>query len=240
MISNPPQKTPPSPLLCIDTSAQFCTVGVVDTAHNNTVLSQIQTPMDRGHAEHIMPHITDCLTQANLTVSQLGGVAVTVGAGTFTGIRIAIATAQGLCLPHKIPCIGVSVAHALITHTQGQNVLIVGETKRPDFYIAPYLNGTLGNDQSLTADQIIAQYYTNTTTPPNIMGNGAERLYETLSQTLPTPPKIIPTVPALSVIDIATSAIINPLPATPLYARSPDVQPPKSGIIPQNIPKNTP
>ena len=242
-------------ILCIDTSADFCTVGIVTvpvvptletpiskviTSDMLTVLSELQTPMNRGHAEHIMPHIAQCLDRAEMTMPDISSVVVTVGAGAFTGIRIGLATAKGLCLPHKIPCIGVGVSHALSPYVGCKDALIILETKRTDYYVAPYIDGVVQRDMALEFDDVvdyISHYEKADGKILPVMGSGADRFVDTWREQMPTktPPFVVPCPTTLSVIDMGISALKNPLSPVPIYVRAPHVQPPKSGLVPPNV-----
>ena len=235
-------------LLCMDTSSDCCTVGLVSyspsnnpsegayTAHDITVMAETATPLMRGHAEHIMPAIANILKLTNTDVASLDGVAATVGPGAFTGIRIALATAKGLCLPHNIPCIGVCNAHAVIMgaiteQKDRQNYTVIIESKRTDYYLSTYANGVITGHQSLCfADAV---YSINPKTP--ITGDGVGRFIKHWQDEMPDtpPPPVLPYTEPLTVTDIAISAITAPLPPVPIYVRPPDVQPPKSGLVAQ-------
>ena len=240
----------PYTLLCMDTSGAFCTVGIVSytprensaddlyTPHDIRVLAETTTPMTRGHAEHIMPAIVNILKLTNTPVADLAGVAATVGPGTFTGIRIGLATAKGLCLPHKIPCIGVDNAHAMVGGASDMDACtVIGETKRTDYYVSRYENGAIVNHQSLCFDDVVSMINAPTSiTSVPIMGDGVERFIQQWHGEYPNtpPPPVLAYTPPLGVVDIAISALNAPLPPAPLYVRPPDVQPPKSGLVAQH------
>ena len=241
---------PTKTLLCMDTSGAFCTVGMVSyapldgvySANTIKVLAETVMPMARGHAEHIMPAIVNILKLTHHHVADLDGVAATVGPGTFTGIRIALSTAKGLCLPHKIPCIGVDNAHAIIGEAIAQqahldNCLVISDTKRADYYVSTYQNGRIVGHQSLCFEDVVPLL----DTPMSITGDGVDRFMaqwtEQMGQDIypnTSPPIALPYTAPLSVTAIAVSALNNPLPPTPLYVRAPDVQPPKSGLVAQH------
>lgn len=69
--------------------------------------------MPRGQAERLMPMVQDVLHDTGLSKSDLGAIAVGIGPGNFTGLRIAVAAARGLALALRIPAIGVSAFEAL-------------------------------------------------------------------------------------------------------------------------------
>src|SRR5580704_19398348 len=69
--------------------------------------------MVRGHAEAIMPLVATVMSTANVEFSELDRIAVTVGPGSFTGLRVGIAAARGLALAAGKPAVGLSTLAAL-------------------------------------------------------------------------------------------------------------------------------
>ena len=97
-------------ILALDTCLHACAGAVV---RDGAVLSKIVEPMQRGHQERIALMTSELMAAANLTFSDLDRVAVTVGPGSFTGLRIGLAFAKGLGVALDIPCVGVGVLDAL-------------------------------------------------------------------------------------------------------------------------------
>lgn len=95
-------------LLAFDTTTATCSVAV----YCDGKYTELQDDSDNGHAERLMPMIQNALQEAQLERQALEGVIVSVGPGSFTGIRIGIATALGLCSALDIPCFGVSSLRA--------------------------------------------------------------------------------------------------------------------------------
>lgn len=67
----------------------------------------------RGHAEFLAPAIDFCLTRAGVTMSAVAGVAVSLGPGLFTGMRVGIATAQALAHARQLPVVGLNALDLL-------------------------------------------------------------------------------------------------------------------------------
>ena len=98
-------------ILAIDTSASFCSACIY-CGETGTLLSKKTTDIGRGHAELLMDHIEACFEDANLKKSEIDRIAVTVGPGSFTGVRVGLAAAKGLCMGLGIPLIAVSTLEA--------------------------------------------------------------------------------------------------------------------------------
>ncbi len=74
---------------------------------------EMRLPDDQESASVLVPALEELLSHRGATAQDLVAVAVSVGPGSFTGIRVGLATAQGLCLPSQLPAFGVSTLDAL-------------------------------------------------------------------------------------------------------------------------------
>lgn len=103
-------------ILAIDTSATLCAACVYDAAERGRAVRDL----GKGHAEHLMAVIDEALDKAGATFASLGAVAVCVGPGSFTGIRVGVSAARGLALALGIPAIGVTTLEALAFEARGR------------------------------------------------------------------------------------------------------------------------
>ncbi|HZP70222.1 MAG TPA: tRNA (adenosine(37)-N6)-threonylcarbamoyltransferase complex dimerization subunit type 1 TsaB [Pseudolabrys sp.] len=94
-------------VLAIDTALEACSVAVLDTERADAGACE-SLPMQRGHAEALMPLIAQVLQRAQLDFSAIDRVAVTTGPGSFTGLRVGIAAARGIALAAGKPAIGLT------------------------------------------------------------------------------------------------------------------------------------
>ncbi len=92
-------------ILGIDTSGHHCAVGVLSADGHITARHE---NMSKGQAERLLPLTQEVLDQSGHTWSDLAALAVGVGPGNFTGIRIAVSTIRGLSLGLGVPAIGIS------------------------------------------------------------------------------------------------------------------------------------
>ena len=76
-------------VLALDTALDACAAGVLDTDRRDLLASETM-PMTRGHAEALMPLIARVMDEAEIEFRDLGRIAVTVGPGSFTGLRVGI------------------------------------------------------------------------------------------------------------------------------------------------------
>lgn len=94
-------------ILAIDTSCGACAAAVYD-GQARAALSQRCLPMAHGHAEALAPMVESVVGEVEGGLASLGVIAVAVGPGSFTGIRIGLAMARAMGLTLGIPVVGVS------------------------------------------------------------------------------------------------------------------------------------
>jgi tRNA threonylcarbamoyladenosine biosynthesis protein TsaB len=94
-------------LLAIDTSRGACSAAVYD-GETRVTLARDSVPMQRGHAEALAPIVKRLLAEVEGGASSLDKIAVAVGPGSFTGLRIGVAMARAIALTLEIPVVGVS------------------------------------------------------------------------------------------------------------------------------------
>lgn len=98
-------------ILAIDTALGACSACVLDAGEPEPVAIE-QTAMERGHAEALMPMIERVMAKVEGGFSSLDRVAVTIGPGSYTGLRVGISAARGIALAAGIPAIGISTLAA--------------------------------------------------------------------------------------------------------------------------------
>jgi tRNA threonylcarbamoyladenosine biosynthesis protein TsaB len=108
-------------ILGIDTATAAASVALVEDGNliaeeiqsNSGKLSTGTVAQPRGnHAEIVLPLIQSILTKARVAVADLSGIAVSIGPGSFTGLRVGLATAKGIAYECGLPLVGVSTLHA--------------------------------------------------------------------------------------------------------------------------------
>src|SRR6185437_8239338 len=120
-------------VLAFDCSGASCSAAVVI---DDRPVAQRFVSMERGHAETLLPMIETVLREAALTPAALDLLAVTVGPGSFTGLRIGLAAARGLALARKLPAIGLPSFDAVkIDDPVGQPLFIALERKRAELFL---------------------------------------------------------------------------------------------------------
>lgn len=97
-------------LLALDTSTFIGTVAVV---RDGELLSEWSASVRATHGETLLPHVARAVELAGISLSQVDAFAVGLGPGSFTGVRIGVATAKGLALAEQKPLVGVDTLRVL-------------------------------------------------------------------------------------------------------------------------------
>lgn len=200
-------------ILALDCAHETCSVALTDGA---VVLAQKTQRMERGQAEALIPMVQAVMTQAGKTFRDLSCIAVSTGPGSFTGVRVGLAAADGLAMAAGLPMVGLSLLEAVAFQAgHAGKLCVVLETKRSDFYAQLFENG------APVCDPFVAEGdFFNTLTDVVFAGNGVERLIEE------TGPK-----PAVAV-DMPTAGLLGTMAAlktpeqqapAPLYLREAEV-----------------
>lgn len=98
-------------ILAIDTALAACSAAVYDS-QSGAVLASESLPMSRGHAEALIPMVGRVMAAAALSFAALDRIAVTVGPGSFTGLRVGVAAARGLALAAGKPAVALTTLAA--------------------------------------------------------------------------------------------------------------------------------
>lgn len=100
-------------ILAVDTALGLCSAAVMDTATGHMIARE-SLPMDRGHAEALMPLIDRVMAQVPGGFSSLTRIATTVGPGSFTGLRVGLSAARAIALASSLPIVGITTLSAFI------------------------------------------------------------------------------------------------------------------------------
>ena len=123
-------------ILAFDTTAAACAAALW---RDGTVLHSARRLMDQGQAEALLPMIESVMAAAKVDYAALDRIAVTTGPGSFTGVRVGLATARGLSLASGKPVVGLTSTETLAAavpaeDAAGNRILAVIDTKRGDLF----------------------------------------------------------------------------------------------------------
>ena len=123
-------------LLALDTSTEACSVALLYNGEK-TSLSELA---QRTHAKRILPMVDEILTDSGLKLNQLDALAFGRGPGSFTGVRVGAAIAQGLALGADLPVIPISnltaMAQAAFELYQAENVAAAIDARMNEVYFS--------------------------------------------------------------------------------------------------------
>jgi tRNA threonylcarbamoyladenosine biosynthesis protein TsaB len=219
-------------ILALDTSMGACSAAVLRTNAGTRGLFARQEEMDRGHAEALMPMVAEVMQQAGLAFPDLDLIAATVGPGSFTGVRIAIAAARGLALATRAKLYGtdsltVMAKAALAAGAVGPGPFAVAaDARRGMLYLGLY--DTAG--RRLVGPLLIAPEEAAALLPGDLhraVGSGAALLAEAGARAgPPLEAKLSELQPsAAALAEIALEAGQTSPVLQPLYLRPPDARP---------------
>ena len=109
-------------ILAIDTATQVSSVAV---ASADKLAAELTMQAKLTHSETLMPHIEKVLAMAGVKKEKLEGIAVSIGPGSFTGLRIGLAAAKAMAYALNLPIVGVSTLKALAYHYPVPGIRIV-------------------------------------------------------------------------------------------------------------------
>ena len=111
-------------ILCLETATPSCSVALV---HNGEVLACEEDPKGQNHSEKITLFIDSVMKKAGISYSQLDAVAVSKGPGSYTGLRIGVSTAKGICYAVSKPLMAVETLESM---AYGGKVVISSEVEK--------------------------------------------------------------------------------------------------------------
>jgi tRNA threonylcarbamoyladenosine biosynthesis protein TsaB len=154
-------------ILAIDTATRSASLAVYDGA---VVRAEYSWDTADHHTVELMPRIVDMLRQIDVSIEQLTGLGVSIGPGSFTGVRVGVAAAKGLAIARDLPIAGVQTPDILAyAHRWARPPLVVVvRAGRGRWIAARYLKTRVDwkrdGDYWLTTPELIGQAWDKPTT----------------------------------------------------------------------------
>lgn len=216
-------------VLAIDTALEACSVALFDTAHAEAGAHET-LPMERGHAEALMPLIARVLDRARTDIDSLDRIAVTTGPGSFTGLRVGISAARGIALAAGKPAIGLTALAAyaapFIAADDSLPVVVVIDARHDHVYLQVFGPG----GRTIVAPRIAPlreALRISSTGAPRITGNAAGKLAALWPAGERAPTRVeqrgAPDITWVARLGAAATDLRTP--PKPLYLRAPDAHP---------------
>lgn len=233
-------------LLAFDTACDACSVAVWRAGG---IVAHGAKAMMRGQSEELVVMIESVMAEAGQSFATLAAVAVTVGPGAFTGLRIGLATARAIALATDRPAIGVSTFEAIAAaaRAEGDNparaIVVAIDTKRGDLYLQSFRRDDSELGFAPCHDAMVLAPAAAVASLPSgpllLAGDGAAALFEALGgggaraalaqASLPDAGHVA----AIAALRLAAGLPHPPL--RPLYLRPPEVRlpsPASAGVSP--------
>ena len=123
------------PILAIDTSSAWCSVALSFDPSTESVVQRHEL-LGPGASQHLLPWVAELLQQQGIALRDLGAIAVGIGPGAFTGVRLAVAVVQGLALASHLPVAPVASLDAIAATAIDHPLIQVMESGKHQFTVA--------------------------------------------------------------------------------------------------------
>jgi tRNA threonylcarbamoyladenosine biosynthesis protein TsaB len=224
-------------VLVIDTSGETCAsalAGDISGGAGAAILASETMALKRGHAEALMPQVGRVLAAAGgIAGAGLEAIAVVAGPGSFTGLRVGIAGAQGLGLALSIPVIGLNafdIVREMLAKTPGGHPLLIALDSRreePFFQAFDAEGAPLTQPLALPIAEMVARLPTG---PLRLAGSAAAAVRAAAPQREWREASVAASLDIQAAARVACAQLKSghTLPAQPLYLRAPDVTLPQA------------
>ena len=221
-------------VLAIDTSLTACSAAVFD-AGLGAILAIESFTLVRGHAEALMPLIARVMDQGAIDFSELDRIAVTVGPGSFTGLRVGISAARGISMAAGKTVVGVSTLAAYaapyIAEVRADAVITAIDARNGNVYFQVF--GSNGRPLVSARHGTIADAVSAVDVPAYLTGSAARLLADHWPGDRPEPldvdAKDAPDIEWVAQLGAAADPQLAP--AKPVYLRAPDAKPQDAGRL---------
>ena len=173
-------------ILALESSATACSVALT---RDGNVLAQAFQHSGLTHSRTLLPMVDNVLNSCGESMEHVDVVAVAAGPGSFTGLRIGVATAKGLAWPEDKDCAACSTLESMawpLAHMKGKVIVCAMDARRSQVYNALFL-ATGDGLERLSEDRAIsladlAEEVKKYENEKIVVGDGAKLCYNTLSE----------------------------------------------------------
>lgn len=171
-------------ILSMECSATPASVAILE---DGKLLASSFVNVKLTHSQTLMPMVENILTCAKLTINDIGGLAISNGPGSFTGVRIGISAVKGLAAPKNLPCVAVSTLRAMAENYSDTDCIVcaVMDARCNQVYNALFdiNNGEISRiceDRALLCDELakeLKELSQNSEKRIIIVGDGSDIFY---------------------------------------------------------------
>jgi len=223
-------------VLAIDTALAACAAAVLDTEHG--IVASETVPMVRGHAESLIPLIARVMKLSDMTIGDLGRIAVTTGPGSFTGVRVGLAAARGFGVATGVPVVGVSTLSVYAAPYLAGNgkfpVVAAIDARHEHVFLQVFGPGgqTIISPRLARLSEAIRAA---SAAPAYLVGSAAQAIADEVAHN-GAPPPAVDSRAAPDIVWVAQIGAVTPQAQSapnPQYLRAPDAQPQNAAQLPR-------
>ena len=143
-------------ILSIETATEICSVAL---SESNNLIAHRETNVPNSHAKLLAVYVEELFQEADLPISSLDAVAVSSGPGSYTGLRIGVSLAKGICFANNLPLIAIptleSMAYGALLKTEATLLAPMIDARRMEVYTAIYNRDLekISNEQAIIVDE---------------------------------------------------------------------------------------
>ena len=157
-------------LLSIDTSSDVCSVALLE---DDVLIKELNKTDSKTHSENLMPLVDELFKSSGISLSDINVIACSIGPGSFTGIRIGIASVKAMAEAYNLPVVGVTSLETLAYSVQNSNIVSLIDARNNQVYCGIF-NQNHELQEDYLADDINAVLpYIDKYLPVTFVGNGA-------------------------------------------------------------------
>lgn len=226
----PPPPPLPRPLLALETATMCGSVALVEAGK---VLAEYSLDIPATHSRRLLGQIDLIRRDVGVDWSELAGVAVSLGPGSFTGLRIGLSVAKGLMMAHNLPLLGVSTLDGLarqLIAPPNTRICALLDARKQEVYAAFYKCGPDGIPLRSGDDLVLppASLAEGLEGPLVLVGDGAQAYRELFAEKLGSAAIFAPpgshfpraaTIGLLGAEKLALGELLDPVSSVPIYVR---------------------
>ena len=122
-------------ILAFDTSTEKFSISILK---NNKIVLNLSKVLNKTYSKFLVPILKKSLEKTKLDVKKINYILISLGPGSFTGVRIGIAAAKGLGIPHKINISGFNnmdiLVNSIENNIKGKKIVTIIKSKKNDYY----------------------------------------------------------------------------------------------------------
>lgn len=161
-------------ILNIETATKNCSVAIAK--NGTTILCKETAELGYSHAEKLHVFIEEIIAEAGITINDLSAIAVSQGPGSYTGLRIGVSAAKGLCYALQIPLISVDTLLVLASKVDKKDGFIIPmiDARRMEVYSAIF-NSNKEKIREIQAEILTEESFSNISGTVYFIGDSTEK-----------------------------------------------------------------